>query len=54
MDETSGRSTISKWLIRLAVAAAAVGAVAGVRQCVLAKNEREFQEQLRQLDINQT
>ena len=45
-------SRTPKWLVRLALVALAVGAVAGARRLAIARNEDEFEEKLRQLDAN--
>ena len=47
---SSKRSPLSKWLMRLIVAALAVGAVAAVRQIALSRNEQVFAENLRRID----
>jgi hypothetical protein len=43
---------ISRWLVRLAVVALVVGAVAALRQVAVDKADQEFQTKLRKLDQN--
>ena len=50
MDDERG--SISKWVVRLAVVALAIGAVAGLRQVAVKKSEQDFEEKLRRLDTN--
>lgn len=43
---------ISRWVVRLAVVALAIGAVAGFRQVAVKKAEQDFEEKLRRLDAD--
>jgi hypothetical protein len=45
-------SSLSKWVVRLALVALAIGAVAGLRQVAVKKSEQDFEEKLRRLDAN--
>ena len=51
MDDESG-SSISRWVVRLAVVAVGVGAVAGLRQVAVRKADQDFEEKLRRLETN--
>ena len=51
MDDEHGAG-ISRWVVRLAVVALAIGAVAGLRQLAVKKAELDFEEKLRRLDAN--
>ena len=51
MDDARGVG-ISRWLVRLAVVALMVGAVAALRQVAVDKADQEFEERLRAADAN--
>jgi len=51
VDDEQGRG-ISRWVVRVAVVALAIGAVAGLRHVAVTKAEQEFEEKLRRLDAN--
>ena len=51
MDDENG-SSISRWVVRLAVAALAIGAVAGFRRLAVQRADQDFEEKLRRLDSN--
>jgi len=48
------RGSISRWVVRLAVVALAIGAVAGLRQVAVKKSEQDFEDKLRRLDTNRS